>query len=431
MTYTLIIGLGKTGISCAHYLKKNKINFIMMDSRENPPGLLAFQQSFPDIPIHLGNFNQAMIDQAQEIIISPGIAPDDFPPSKTISDIELFARHAQAPIIGITGTNAKGTVTTLLGDMIQHAGLSVLLGGNIGTPALDLLDHPVPDFYVLEISSFQLETTKHLPLIAASILNISPDHLDRHQTMEKYIAAKQGIYQQTKTVIFNRQDTATFPPSSHPQQISFGLDIPSSQNFGVIDAYLTEGNKKLLPASALKIQGTHNWCNALAALALGKAIGLPTEKMLDALKCFPGLPHRCEWVTSHDHVHWYNDSKGTNIGATVAALEGFGKSSPGKIILLAGGLGKNQDFKLLNKSVDNYAKKVILFGQDAEKIRQALSCECILVSSLKEAVQKAKSIAKPEDIILLSPACASMDQFKDFEDRGNQFKMFVKDLYHA
>jgi UDP-N-acetylmuramoylalanine--D-glutamate ligase len=432
MAYSVVIGLGETGFSCARYLKKNNISFMMMDSRENPPGLLKFQQTFPDIPIHLGNFEKSLIDAAENIIMSPGVSPSNFPTLKTIGDIELFARAAQAPIIGITGTNAKGTVTTLLGEMIQHAGFNVLLGGNIGVPALDLLDHPVPDFYVLEISSFQLETTHHLPLAAATILNLSPDHLDRHHTMENYQQIKQRIYRQARVAVFNRNDPATFPMFPCAQQFSFGFDAPRTQEFGLSEGYLMRGEEKLFPTKTLKIQGKHNWLNALSALALGKAIDLPIEKMRDVLKTFPGLPHRCEWVTSQNNIHWYNDSKGTNIGATIAALEGFGETLPArKIILIAGGVGKDQDFRLLKESVEKYTKQVILIGQDAPRIHQVLKDKSLLAASLQEAVSIAKKIAVKEDIVLLSPACASLDQFKNFEDRGNQFKMLVKDLYRA
>lgn len=438
----VIIGLGQTGLSCAKYLSHKNINFTMMDSRENPPHLAEFKKLYPDINIHLGKFDINIIQQSSEIILSPGVSPDIFPAEKIIGDIELFAREAKAPIIGITGTNAKGTVTTLLGEMIKASGLTVELGGNIGTPALDLLSQKTPDFYVLEISSFQLETIHHLPLKSAVILNLSPDHLDRHKTMENYQKAKQRIYHHTENAVFNRNDIYTYPninvgtdPCVYPH-ISFGLDKPEDNQFGLDNNYLVYGKNLLLPVDALKIQGRHNWSNALAALALGYSIGLSLENMIETLKKFPGLPHRCEWVSTQNNIIWINDSKGTNIGATIAALEGIGKSLHGKIVLIAGGLGKDADFTLLQDVLKNYTRTIILIGQDAKLISDAISPpinnnHIKFASTLKEAVLTAQSLALSGDAVLLSPACASFDMFANFEDRGNQFKLLVKDLLHT
>lgn len=438
-----IIGLGQTGLSCAKFLSHKNINFTMMDSRENPPHLAEFKKLYPDINIHLGKFDINIIQQSSEIILSPGVSPDIFPAEKIIGDIELFAREAKAPIIGITGTNAKGTVTTLLGEMIKASGLTVELGGNIGTPALDLLSQKTPDFYVLEISSFQLETIHHLPLKSAVILNLSPDHLDRHKTMENYQKAKQRIYHHTENAVFNRNDIYTYPnidvgtdPCVCPH-ISFGLDKPEDNQFGLDNNYLVYGKNLLLPVDALKIQGRHNWSNALAALALGYSIGLSLENMIETLKKFPGLPHRCEWVSTQNNIIWINDSKGTNIGATIAALEGIGKSLlHGKIVLIAGGLGKDADFTLLQDVLKNYTRTIILIGQDAKLISDAISppinhTHIKFSSTLKEAILTAQSLALPGDAVLLSPACASFDMFANFEDRGNQFKLLVKDLLHT
>lgn len=396
----IIIGMGKTGQSCVDYFSRNHIPAVMMDTR------------------NLTEQDKQLLANAKEIILSPGIPPELFPHHKIISDIELFAREAKAPIIGITGTNAKGTVTTLVTNMINHCGYTALMGGNIGIPALDLLTQQTPDFYVLEISSFQLDITDDLPCIASVILNISPDHLDRHKTLENYILAKQKIYQHSQHIIYNMDDPATFPrvkPRLHLSKtteniIGFGLkDINS------------------LPIAKLKIKGKHNYSNALAALAIGKAIGLPETKMLEALINFPGLEHRCEWIATHNNITWINDSKGTNIGATIAALEGLGTNH--NIILIAGGLSKGADFSLLKNTIQQYTRDVILLGQDAKLISHALgnSSQHHFVDSLKSAVATAKALARPGDIVLLSPACASFDMFKDFEDRGRQFKDLVKE----
>jgi UDP-N-acetylmuramoylalanine--D-glutamate ligase len=430
--FKIIIGLGKTGLSCAKYLTDHHINFIMMDTRENPPGLEEFKKLYPEIPVYTGKFNPELIQQSQEIIISPGISPESLPPEKTIGDIELFARAAKAPIVAITGTNAKGTVTTLTSKMIEQAGLTAAVGGNIGTPALDLLTQKIPDFYVLEISSFQLETTHQLSAKAAVILNLTPDHLDRHKTMETYQKIKQRIYRHTETAVFNRDDPYTFPVYATPHQISFGLDKPKEHQFGLYKQHLAYGENLLLPVSDLKIQGKHNWSNALAALALGQAIGLPMEKMCEALHYFPGLSHRCEWIGTQDNIQWINDSKGTNIGASLAALEGLGENSKGKIILIAGGIGKDADFTLLQEAVRRYTRQLILIGQDAPLMAKALSLytEVKFAPTLQEAVKMAQLSALPGDTVLLSPACASFDMFQDFEDRGNQFKLLVRDLLH-
>jgi UDP-N-acetylmuramoylalanine--D-glutamate ligase len=408
--FSLIIGLGKTGLSCARYFARQDINFIIMDSRENPPELKSFQQEFPNTPLYLGEFNAQLIAEAKEIILSPGISPDDFPSEKTISDIELFGRVAKTPIIGITGTNAKGTVTTLVAEMIKNSGLTVEVGGNIGTPALDLLEQEIPDYYVLEISSFQLETTHHLKLKVGIILNLSPDHLDRHHTMENYQKAKQQIYKNAEIAIYNQEDSYTYPLYHTPKKYSFELDTLKEIN--------------------LKIQGRHNKLNAEAALAIGKAINLPLEKMMETLKDFPGLSHRCEWVATQNNITWINDSKGTNIGATIAALEGIGSIIKNKIILIAGGLGKDADFNLLQESVKKYTRQVILIGKDAPLIEKALKnqTEIQLARSLKEAILIANQTALAGDSVLLSPACASFDMFQGFEDRGNQFKILVKEM---
>ncbi|MDX2164703.1 MAG: UDP-N-acetylmuramoyl-L-alanine--D-glutamate ligase [Gammaproteobacteria bacterium] len=391
----IIIGAGKTGQSCANYFARHFMPYKLLDTRT------------------LTDEEKTLLKNTKEIILSPGIDPALFPNYKIISDIELFAREAKAPIIGITGTNAKGTVTTLVTDMINACGKTALMGGNIGIPALDLLTEPTPDFYVLEISSFQLEITDYLPCIASTILNISPDHLDRHKTMANYIAAKQRIYRDSKNCIYNLDDVNTTPGR--------GMASPLQKN--IIDFGLKDLN--LLPIEELKIKGKHNYLNALAALKIGEAIGLDFKKMLDALKKFPGLEHRCEWVTTQNNITWINDSKGTNIGATIAALEGFG-SDHKNIILIAGGLGKDADFSLLKPSIDKFVREIILFGKDAPLIFNAIQ-RGTTVDTLKNSILKAQELAQSGDIILLSPACASWDMFKDFEDRGRQFKALVKE----
>lgn len=435
----IIIGLGKTGLSCARYLAHLNKPFIVMDTRKDPSELAEFKKEFPNCEVQLGELNKELLCKADELIVSPGISLQEPAIAETIKqgvtaigDIELFARAAKAPIIGITGTNAKGTVTTLVGEMIHAAGCKVLVGGNIGIPALELLNLPVPDFYVLELSSFQLERTHTLNTVAATVLNLSPDHLDRHGTMQAYATAKHRIYKNCKTIVYNRDDCQTFPSTASSQnQLSFGADNGQTNQFGLMTIadkiYLAYEHQPLLAVDELVIKGKHNWINALAGLALGYAINLPIPAMLTALKNFKGLAHRCEWVKEKAGVAWYNDSKGTNVGATIAAIEGLGEAIMGKIILIAGGLGKGQDFSLLRESVVHHVKQVILIGKDAPLLAQVLQdiVDIQHATTLQDAVIAAKDKAQEGDAVLLSPACASMDMFKNFEERGEIFKQIV------
>ncbi|WP_342220365.1 UDP-N-acetylmuramoyl-L-alanine--D-glutamate ligase [Rickettsiella endosymbiont of Miltochrista miniata] len=441
----LIVGLGETGLSCARYFTRLKLPFTCLDSRLNPPKLSEFQKEFPHATSHLGSFDPNHFQDCKELIVSPGVDLNGENIStaikqyklKPIGDIELFAQHAHAPIIAITGSNAKGTVTSLVGDMIRQAKLKVAVGGNIGKPALDLLAQPTPDFYVLEISSFQLETTYHLRPKLACILNISPDHLDRHKTLAAYIQAKQRIYQECEIALWNREDLNTYPNFKAKKIISFGLEPlkPDTKEFGlqVVNQknYLAKGNEVLLPIEKMPIKGRHNWANALAALTIGHAIGLPTTAMLTALCQFKGLPHRCQWIKEHAGVTWYNDSKATNVGATLAALNGLGPAISGKIILIAGGLAKGADFSLLHDPVKRYVKKMILIGRDARLLKNTLadSTAIDMTNDLAQAVNLAHQTATQGDIVLLSPACASMDMFKNYEERGDIFSDLARGIH--
>ncbi len=441
---TIILGLGKTGLSCLHYLAKQDISLIAVDTRENFPDLQKIQKEFPAVAFYVGEIDEKLFLQATEIVVSPGLSLEIPAIVKAkqagipvIGDIELFLRVAKAPVIGITGTNAKGTVTTLVGEMLAQAGKRVLVGGNIGTPALDLLIENIPDYYVLELSSFQLETTYSLQLIAAAILNVSEDHLDRHGTMTNYMAAKWRIYQNCQTAIYNRDDEATVPLESASRKITFGLTAPGADEFGLLEikgeTWLSIAEQALLNTNELRIKGRHNWSNALAALAIGTALNLPVPSMLQALRIFKGLPHRCEWILEQDNIAWYDDSKGTNVGSTVAAIQGIGGTLTGKIILIAGGLGKGADFAPLRDPVNSYVRQVILLGQDAPLLATALADTVSIshVKNLEEAVLYARRIAQSGDVILLSPACASWDMFRDYAERGDIFKAAVSNLYHS
>lgn len=436
----VVIGLGKTGLSVLQYLYPRVSNLMAMDTRPNPPALAEIHSAFPTLPILLGDLPAEPLLQAREIIVAPGLATAT--PAiaaamaagvSVIGDIELFARVATQPVVAITGSNGKSTVTTLVGQMAQAAGKRVFVGGNLGTPVLQALADPTYELYVLELSSFQLETTYSLKPAAATILNITPDHMDRYLDFAAYQAAKQRIYQHTQAAIYNRDDLHTLPSTPISRSLSFGLDTPASGEFGLLthaqDTFLALGDEPWLNTREIKLRGQHNMANALAALALGYAVGLPKEAMLAALKAFQGLPHRSEWVGQFNGIDWYNDSKGTNVDATLATLKGLGAHHPGKIVLIAGGEGKGADFSVLAPAVQHYVRNVIVFGKDALQLASALQSVCGVtqVRDLQQAVLTAKQVAQEGDIVLLSPACASLDMFINFEHRGAEFVRLVKE----
>lgn len=435
----IIVGLGKTGISSVRYLAKLGCNLTVVDNRLDPPGLQELQQNFPKIPVYLGNFDQNLLLQADELIISPGVSMSEPAIAKCLKqgikvtgDIELFTRATATPIVAITGSNGKSTVTSLVGAMVEAAGKKVGVGGNLGVPALDLLKNQA-DFYVLELSSFQLETTQSLSTQAAVVLNISEDHMDRYPNLATYLATKQRIYKNCQVAIVNRDEYPTYANLNLPPKvIGFCCSKPQNEDFGIDAGYLVHNSKKLLPLDALKIKGLHNAANALAALALGTAVDLPLDAMLLAMRNFPGLPHRCQWIAKINGVDWYNDSKGTNVGATKSAIEGLGNSSnpQNKIVLIAGGVGKGADFSSLTYPVTKYVRTVVLIGKDAPLIAKALanSSKILHASTLAEAVAICAKAALPGDKVLLSPACASLDMFNNFEHRGEVFITEVQQL---
>ncbi len=432
---TLIVGLGKTGLSCARFLTAKGVPLAVTDSRAQPPGLIELQRNLPDIAVFVGGFDPTAFAAAQQLIVSPGvslreplIAEAILRGTPVLGDIELFARHAKAPVVAITGSNGKSTVTTLVAEMAKNAGRRVRAGGNLGMPALDLLDDSEPDLYVLELSSFQLETTASLNATAAVVLNISIDHMDRYHNMDEYIAAKERVYRGTGIMVLNADDAAVMPMAQSGRSIvSFGLSGPGyesgANHFGVIDsagqAWLAQGTQPLMAVTDVRIKGLHNIANALAALALGNAVGLPMDAMLSTLRNFPGLAHRSQWVADLDGVAWYNDSKGTNVGATLAALQGM----PGKVVLIAGGLGKDADFTPLRQAALEKARAIVLIGRDAPLIEAALNgvVPVAYATTMQDAVLHARHLSQSGDVVLLSPACASFDMFSGYEERGQIF----------
>lgn len=431
----VVIGLGKTGLSCVRYLRSRGYPVAVNDTRDHPPGLADFRAEFPGITVSLGGLDSALLGQATEVIASPGISvnePELVAASQAgipvVGDVELFCREVKAPIVAITGSNAKSTVTTLVGLMAQNAGIDVGVGGNLGTPVLDMLRAGEQALYVLELSSFQLETTHSLRAAVAVVLNISEDHLDRYHTMAAYHQAKHRVFRNCQQYVVNRDDPLTVPllPESI-RKWSFGLGKPDLNDFGVLveggEKYLAQGLRKLLKVSDMKIVGDHNVANALAALALGSAVKLPMDVMLATLREFTGLKHRCQLVLNRDDIGWYNDSKGTNVGATLAAINGLGAAIAGKVILIAGGVGKGQDFSPLSPALEKFGKALVLIGEDGPKIGAAVSPAVARVSAdtLNDAIKQARALAAPGDAVLLSPACASFDMFRHYEDRGDQF----------
>jgi UDP-N-acetylmuramoylalanine--D-glutamate ligase len=436
----VVIGLGVTGLSCARFLAEQGIPVAVTDTRDNPPQYAALKQHCPDVPVSLGGLDDKLLAKATCIVISPGMALSEPAIAKykergvpIIGDVELFAQYVKAPVIAITGTNAKSTVTTLVGMMAAKAGYRVQVGGNLGVPVLDLLaEQPDTNLYVLELSSFQLETTYSLKPKVATVLNVTPDHMDRYGTLADYKRAKHQIYNECDIAVCNRDDDLT--EADHNRKVHFTMRVPGKNEYGLIVkngiAYLGHGDICLLPVDKLQIRGRHNQANALAALAIGDSFGFPQDAMLDVLQNFKGLLHRCQFIRELNGVRWYNDSKGTNVGATNAAIEGLGNDIEGKIVLIAGGVGKNADFSSMLPIIKKYVRHVVLIGEAASELASLIgaSVPCSLATSMDEAVVQAKLAAKEKDCVLLSPACASFDMFKNYEHRGEVFTKAVETL---
>ncbi|MDO4224128.1 MAG: UDP-N-acetylmuramoyl-L-alanine--D-glutamate ligase [Acinetobacter sp.] len=443
----VVVGLGISGVSATNFLHQQGYQVAVTDSRATPPGL---EQIPADVVRSFGKIDVELLFRAEEIILSPGLAVETPEIQQAIqrgipviSEIQLLRRATDAKIIAITGSNAKSTVTTLMGEMAKDAGKKVAVGGNLGRPALDLL-RDEPELLVLELSSFQLETTTDLAADAAVVLNMSEDHLDRHGTMMNYHQIKHRIFQRVKNVVVNRDDPLTRPLIGDDIPcISFGLNAPDLKQYGVLrdtdgTIWLARGHQRLIKSDELYLQGLHNIANVLACFALGESIGLDLDSMIETAKKFKGLEHRCEYVETINDVRYYNDSKGTNIGATLAAVEGLGSAiqvKGGKIALILGGQGKGQNFTALRQAVENYVKTVVLIGEDAQLIHHALQdiehCQFIFAEHLEQAVQLCQQQSQANDVVLLSPACASFDMFSGYPERGQKFVAYVQALAKA
>ena len=443
----LVLGLGDTGLSALRWLYRQGVRLSVADTRETPPGVDVLKTEMPTVKLHTGAFKEAAFKDAEVIVISPGV-PKAEPLVQdamrrgvpVVGDVELFAQFkpASAKVIAITGANGKSTVTTLVGEMCKAAGLKTVVAGNIGLPVLDTLNGEVPDVYVLELSSFQLETTSSLNADASTVLNISEDHMDRYQGLEDYAAAKARIFAGHGVQVLNRQDAWSMGMAIQGRVcVTFGLDqAANAADYGLSHqadkTLLMRGNQELLDTHMMKITGLHNAANALAAMALCEAIGVSQTAMLKALHEFKGLPHRVEWVADINKIAFYDDSKGTNVGATYAALQGLvSPNSQRRIVLIAGGDGKGQDFTPLQAIVKTNARAVVLIGHDAPQIEAALQGSGVQVlhgANLENAVEQAYQVAVQGDAVLLSPACASFDMFRNYVHRAEVFVQSVKAL---
>lgn len=447
----VIVGLGQTGQSLARYYELQGQPYVIWDTREHPTHYEQFKKAFPNRPLYLGDLPSNALIKSKQLIISPGV-PLTHPVIKQAqqegvkisSDINIFLKSISSQVVGITGSNGKSTVTHLVTEMAKRAGRRAWYAGNVGIPVMDLWQQHAPfkqdDIVVLELSSFQLERGDPLPLNISVILNVTPDHLDRYTHFDEYQSAKHQIHQQSKIRLYNRQDTATIPNLSILKHVrSFGLDAPKQRyDWGIVanehgERCIAQGTQILMPIHQLKLIGEHNVLNALSALAIGSCLDLPYEAMKDTLARFAGLPHRCQRILYKNNIDWINDSKATNPGSCLAALEGLVPHLNGKIVLILGGVTKEANFNVLTDIVKKHVSNLVLLGLDTTQLWDIFHSivPCFKVTSMKEAVKRCADLARPGDRVLLAPACASFDLFQHFEDRGEQFVQYVNTLIGA
>jgi len=431
----VIVGLGDTGLSVARFLNKFDFRFALVDSRKSPPMSQQLLSEMPDVAVFTGGFDEVAFATATHVVVSPGISLKEpviqralSNNIKLISDIDLFSVCISAPVVAITGSNGKSTVTSMVATMAEADDKQVAVCGNYGVPALDIIDSDI-DLYVLELSSFQLERTDSLKPTAATVLNISEDHLDRYSEINEYAEAKQKIFNGEGAMILNADDPFVIGMIEPDREVlTFGLENGADFHLSVKQEkqYLAENGRNFMDTQDLPLYGSHNIANALAAWALGKAIGLSEMAMLTALENFKGLEHRMQAVAEIDGITWINDSKATNVGACVAALKGMNQ----KVVLIAGGDAKNADMSELAPVLEKKVKAVVLMGKDAPIIQRIItdSIPTKNAKSMRDAVKFASMLAGSGDCVLLSPACASLDQFKNYQERGKLFSKAVKEL---
>ena len=430
----LVLGLGDSGLSAARFCAREGAFVRVADTRAQPPRRAEFGGEF-----HSGPFAEALLAGIDLVCISPGLPVDSAIVRAALSrgiavlgDVELFAWHNRAPVLAITGTNGKSTVTALTAHLLRSAGVDAQAAGNIGPPVLEALMQraATPAAWVLELSSYQLETTWSLEARAATLLNLSEDHLDRYAGVDEYAAAKARIFLGAGVQVLNRDDARSCAMARRDRaMVTFGLDAPASPgDFGISSGALVRGRESIMDLSRLPIHGLHNAANALAACALAHVLGVSVRQLEQGLVSFNGLPHRLERIAVRDGVEWYDDSKGTNVGATIAALRGLGR----RAVLILGGEGKGQDFTPLAEAVRKHASHVLLIGRDAPLIERALADVSVVprerCPSLEDAVARAARLAHRGEAVLLSPACASFDMFRDYKHRGEAFAAAVRRL---
>ena len=443
---TVIVGLGDTGLSCVKYFASTGEKVKVVDSRDEPPGLAALIEMYPDVECELGDFNLETFVTAKQLVVSPGISirSVEIEAAKEAGvaitgDIDIFSKQVTSPIIAVTGSNGKSTVVAMLAEIVTKAGKNFGLGGNLDgdnfKPALDLLAEGEKDLYLLELSSFQLETTQSLGAAVATILNLSADHMDRYGGIDDYHRAKQRIFTGCKKVVINRDDKESYPLVESDAAVwDFGVGRAGVNGLGLLeedgDLYLAYQLEKIVSVNELKVFGQHNISNVLAAVALAMAIDIDMNAIKAAITEFSGLPHRCQWVANIDGVDFYNDSKGTNVGATVAAIEGLGEHISGHIVLIAGGIAKGADFAALVPAMNKWGKAVILIGQDAAEMASYFDTEIqtYFANDMPDATRVALHQSATGDAVLLSPACASFDMFENFQHRGFAFMESVGTL---
>jgi UDP-N-acetylmuramoylalanine--D-glutamate ligase len=434
----LVVGLGATGLSFARYLARRGAIARFADSRKDAPGQHELHQIIPGAEIALGRFDPQLLDSATRLLVSPGVSEQEPLLAEArrrgleiVSDIELFARDAKAPVVAITGSNGKSTVTTLVSLMCDAAGINALAGANLGEPALDLLARQTPDYYVLELSSFQLHRTRTLGARIAVVLNVSADHLDWHGSEQNYRDAKYRIYRGARFAVINRDEPAPESAVAGARRIvSFGADAPEDAQYGLRSedgiTYLARGKQLLIASHEMALRGRHNLLNALAALAIGELMELPMSAMLQVVHEFPGLPHRMRHVATRRGIEYVNDSKATNTGAAVASIDSVDTS----IVLIAGGDGKGGDFEPLAAALKGKLRGAVLIGKDAQRIAVVLEgiAPTVFADDMQQAVSEAAAMALEGDTVLLAPACASIDQYRNYAERGELFASAVEGL---
>lgn len=445
---TLVVGLGKTGLSCVRHLRRLGRRVSAVDSRRAPPELEAVSAEFPEVRVTLGGFPWHAFAGAGDIVVSPGVSLEEPALVRAIAehkpvcgDIELFARAVgSTPVVAITGSNGKSTVTTMVADMLRVDGRRVKVGGNIGMPALSLLDGERPEVYVLELSSFQLETTDSLEPQVAALLNVSADHMDRYADVDAYARTKARIFAGDGAMVLNRDDARVAAMATAGRRVIFyTLGVPEHDEFGLRPGdggeILSHGETPVVAARELKVVGSHNVANALAAMAVASVLGVPYASMARALKAFRGLPHRCQLIAEAGGVRWFDDSKATNVGATVASIDGLGGADDGdpRLMLIAGGDAKDADFHALTEPLARHVRLLVLIGRDAARIRAVAppAVETIEATDMADAVGIAHRRAREGDTVLLAPACASFDMYASYEARGDDFASRVRELVGA